>query len=170
MKKMWPALGRVALLLAVCDQLLITRAADAPDRTILFPRFVAGQTIAYDVGYRVNNTSNTESNVAAPMAPAGGQIAAHLTLQVQALEIGSDLAKPSVHLRTQLFDAAASSSANSPSPDTSSPIKIVEFTLHSNGQLTDLSGLEALSPSEKAAWQEWVQRFGVGAAIPEKGV
>jgi len=48
--------------------------------------------------------------------------------------------------------------------------KIVEFTLHADGQVTDVEGLDKLSADEQAVWQEWLARFGGGASFPEKGI
>src|SRR6202040_1734192 len=48
--------------------------------------------------------------------------------------------------------------------------KAVAFTLHGDGQVTDIEGLDRLPTQEQAAWEEWVARFGGGGSFPEKGV
>lgn len=155
-------------------------AAQDPARVILFPRLAAGQSIVYEIGYRALTKTTAESPVAAPMAPPGGQTDARLFLQVEVEKISTEAGKPLAQLRTQLLDPDSLAAASGSQPSTAQsaelpgengkPPKIVEFTLHSNGQVTDLTGFDVLSPDEKAAWQEWVARFGVGAALPEKGV
>lgn len=162
------------LLFAQSDLTSFLRAAETPDRTLLFPKLTLGQSVAYDIGYRSATTTNTESNVEAPMVPPGGQTEAHLLLQVETVSLSSDGGKPSAHLRTQISNAdtlpEAAASSSVAARNLSKPARIVEFTLHANGQVTDLVGLDALSPDERAVWQVWVARFGVGAALPEKGV
>jgi hypothetical protein len=155
---------------------LSAAAAETPGRAILFPRLAAGQSFTYEIGYRASTNTDTESSVAAPMAPAGGQSEAHLLLEVAVEEAGSEEGKPTARLRTRLLDpnssaAATSVPAASEASNGAAPAgKVVEFTLHADGQVTDVRGLEALSADERAAWQEWLARFGVGAAIPEKAL
>jgi hypothetical protein len=164
------------LLLAVCAAPYLSVATEAPPRIISFPKLAVGQSVTYEIGYRSSTKTDTESSVAAPMAPSGGQTEAHLLLQVDVENVSADAGKPAAHLRTRLLDPdssaaktsapAASDGSNSASPGA----KVVEFTLHANGQISDMTGFEALAPNERAAWQEWLARFGVGAAMPEKAL
>ena len=52
----------------------------------------------------------------------------------------------------------------------SQPGKTLLLTLHRDGQVTDVQGLDRLALDERAAWQEWVARFAGAAAFPENGV
>ncbi len=173
-------------LLACC---LISIAApcaahDNQDHVVLFPKLSVGQIIHYQIGYRAKADTTTESTVAAPMAPTGGQTNASLLLLAEVDDLRVDAGRTVARLRTRILEPAASSpaagantaaSANStqaPS-DASKPPKrekIVEFVLHGDGQVTDIEGLDKLSSDEQAAWQEWVARFGAAAAFPEKGI
>jgi hypothetical protein len=48
-------------------------ARDSADHVVLSPKLTVGQSIHYQIGYRSTTNTNTESTVAAPMAPTGGQ-------------------------------------------------------------------------------------------------
>jgi hypothetical protein len=164
----------VVLLLAFCAAPYLSVATETPTHVISFPKFTLGQSVVYEIGYRAATNTDTESSVAAPMAPTGGETEAHLLLQVDVENLSTDAGKPAVHLRTRLLDPDAAAAANKtpPADATSSPppSKVVDFTLHANGQISDVNGLDALAANERAAWQQWLARFGVGAAIPEKAL
>ena len=150
------------------------------ERVVLFPKLSVGQTFRYQIGYRAVTNTTTESNVAAPMAPNGGQTNASILLQVEVEDLRTEAGMVVAHLRTRIVAPDATAPAKG-TPANSTPAsnsvgklekrdKEVEFTLHGDGQVTELEGLDRLSADEQAAWQEWVARFGGGAAFPEKGV
>jgi hypothetical protein len=160
-------------------------ASDNSDRVILFPKLTVGQSIHYQIGYRSTTNTNTESTVAAPMAPTGGQTNASLLLLVEVEDLRVDSGRTAARLRTQIVDPElialnpAASAAKASTSDTENPNvagksakreKIVAFTLHGDGQVTDIEGLDRLASEEQAAWQEWVARFGGGGSFPEKGI
>lgn len=149
-------------------------AARRPEHVLLFPSLVEGQSLTYEISYRAETTTTAESNVAAPMAPPNGQTNTRLMLKVDVLALSSDAGKPAADLRTQFFSPDSSPSPagtpiNNSAHDASQPLRLVEFWLHADGRVTDLTGFDALSGQEKVAWQAWVGRFGAGATLPEKG-
>lgn len=173
-------LGCCLMLLAVPG-----KARDNADRVILFPRLSVGQIIRYQIGYHAATNITTESTVAAPMAPTGEQINANILLQVEVEDLRIDAGKSLARLRTRIVEpdaTAPAARASNPAATTNATEapndagksakrdKTVELTLHSDGQVTDVEGLGRLSADEQSAWQEWVGRFGGGAALPEKGV
>lgn len=160
-------------------------ARDNAGRVILFPRLSVGQIIRYQIGYHAVTNTTTESTVAAPMAPTGGQTNANILLQVEVEDLRIDAGKSLARLRTRILEpdstlpAALLSNSTATTGTTQAPNnsgksdkrdKTVELTLLSDGQVTDIEGLERLSADEQSAWREWVGRFGGGAALPEKGV
>ena len=160
-------------------------ARDNADRVVLFPKLSVGQTFRYQIGYRAATNTNTESNVAAPMSPTGGQTNANLLLQVEVEDLRVDAGRTVARLRSRIIDPdaavptamasdgkASTNSGQNQNDATKSGQreKTVEFVLHADGQVTDVEGLDRLSPEEQAAWQEWVARFGGGASFPEKGI
>ncbi len=176
MKKSLRLLG--GCLLAVA---LPCAAHDNADRVVLFPKLSVGQTFRYQIGYRATTNTNTESTVVAPMAPTGGQTNATLLLQVEVDDLRIDAGRTVARLRTRIIEpdviaADAGKPAANPAPDPNGAAKsakhekIVGFTLHADGQVTDVEGLDRLSADQQAAWQEWLARFGGGASFPEKGI
>ncbi|MHB8502811.1 MAG: hypothetical protein ACYDCG_03325 [Candidatus Acidiferrales bacterium] len=168
--------------LRFCLILTVVRceARDAADLVILSPKLHVGQIIRYQIGYRATTNTNTESTVAAPMAPTGGQMNANILLQVEVEDLRKEAGETLARLRTRIVAADAIApnaiAPANPTPDSNGAgksgmrDKTVELTLHSDGQVTDVQGLDKLSADERAAWQEWVARFGGAAAFPEKGV
>lgn len=162
-----------ALLLAASSE-----AEQAPARVNLFPKLSVGQIFHYRIGYRADTHTNTESSVAAPMAPTGGHTDVQLHLLGEVTDFRLDGGQPVSRIRARIVEpdaVAPPPSANTaPQPNasgnTSAPGKIVEFSLHSDGQITDPDGLDKLSPDEQAAWQEWLSRFAAPGIYPEKGV
>ena len=154
-----------------CTLLLLAIPLDfAPhsERVSLFPRLDAGQTFRYQIGYRAETHTDTESSVAAPMAPTGGATYVQLLLQVEVENVLTEAGKPVVHFGTWIIEPDAITPGD---PGNSlNGGKSVEFTLHHDGQVTDLQGLDRLSSEERAVWQEWVARFGGGGTSPERGV
>jgi hypothetical protein len=174
-------MNRLARFLPCCLLLFLAasnQAGQNPDRVSLFPKLALGQIIRYQVGYRAETHTTTESNVVAPMAPTGGQIDALLHLQVQVEDLRLEAAKPVVRLQTTIEEpaltkpaTAAPEKGETDKSNASAPrSKTVAFTLHADGQVTDLDGLDRLSADEQAAWQEWVARFAAGGVFPERGV
>jgi hypothetical protein len=160
-------------------------AHDNQDRAVFFPKLSAGQTFRYQIGYRAATNTATESTVVAPMAPTGGATNINLLLQVEVDDLRIDAGRSVVRLRTQIVEpettAAAAGVAKPPNtvPDPNAPAKSaqhdqheksVAFTLHADGHLGDVEGLDKLSNDEQAAWLEWVARFGGSASFPEKGI
>lgn len=156
-------------------------ARDAGGRIPLFPKLSVGQLIRYQITYRATTTMQTDSSVAEPLAPGPSEANAMFVLQVEVEDLREDAGEALVRLRTQIIlpensnasgpapsGAATQAANNTPNPATST--KIVECTLHSGGQVTDVQGLDKLTPDERSAWQEWLERFGGAAAFPQKNL
>lgn len=155
-------------------------ARNDAERLSFFPKLRVGQVIRYQVGFRSTTNTTTESAVSAPMAPTGGQTNANVLLRIQVEDVRSDAGEISARLRVQVVDAnlsAASGGAplkNAQTPDVDAesrrPGKTVMLTLHRDGRISDVQGLDGLALEERAAWQEWVARFAGAAPFPENGV
>jgi len=182
-----PAMNKFLRLFGCCliSMAVPCAARDNANRVILFPKLTVGQSIRYQIGYRSTTNTSTESTVAAPMAPTGGQTNAILLLLIEVEDLRADAGRTVARLHTQIVEPAvvtpnaAASDARMSTSNTQNPNvvgkstnreKTIGFTLHGDGQVTDVEGLDRLSAEEQAAWQEWVARFGGGAAFPEKGV
>lgn len=158
-------------------------ASSALDRTILFAGLRVGQIFHYQVSYRATTTMNTDSTVTAPMSPTAKQSNAIILLQVEVEDLREEAGEIVVRLHTQIAEADSPNPSAAPlagnaqdansAPKPASPgasAKIVDLALHADGQVTDVQGLDKLSPDDRAAWQEWIDRFGGAAALPQKGV
>jgi hypothetical protein len=181
-----PAMNKLLRFLGGClvSIAIPCAARDNADRVVLSPKLIVGQSIHYQIGYRSTTNTNTESGVAAPMAPTGGQSNASFLLLVEVQDLRVDSGRTAARLRSQIVERevvtlnAAASGAQARTNGTEKPNagksakreKIVAFTLHGDGQVTDIEGLDRLPAEEQAAWQEWVARFGGGGSFPEKGI
>jgi hypothetical protein len=182
-----PVMNKPSRFLAGCMAVMAVPCAarDNADRVVLFPKLTVGQTMHYRIGYSAKTNTSTESTVAAPMAPNGGQTNSNLLLLVEVEDLRLDAGKPVARLRTRIVEqdaittntaapnAAAASSNTQPGNDPARSAKrdkTIGFTLHADGQVSDVEGLDRLSADEQATWQEWVARFGGGAAFPERGI
>jgi len=90
-------------------------------------------------------------------------------LQVEVVDTLLESGKPAAHLRTRIL-LPDSSVVPGDSTKSDARDKSVEFLLHHDGQLTNLTGLNHLSPDELAIWREWIARFAASATFPERGV
>jgi hypothetical protein len=163
-----------AFLLTVTSRL----AGSRTERVNLFPRLHAGQAFAYRIRFRADKAITTESRVAMPLSPTPLQIDMLASLRMEILEVESTGGKALIHART-LFEelhpgeeggglGKQTEQENSPPDD--SRKKIIEFTIHADGQLADVKGDDALLPEEHQVWAEWVSLFAMAAVFPEKGV
>jgi len=153
-------------------------AGSGAERVNLFPKLGAGQVITYRIRFRVDTALASQSSVVMPLVPSPLQVDVLANVRVEFMEVQSAGSKALIHARMQ-FEAlhpeaeggepGKQSSQENASPDVTQK-KMVEFTIHSDGQLTDVKGDDALSPEEHQAWAEWVSLFAMAAVFPEKGI
>ena len=154
------------------------QAGSGSDRLNLFPKLHAGQSIAYLIRFRNDKEVKTRSNVAAPMAPNGLQVDAHGLLLIDVLGVQPDGGRAVIHARSrfQALDSGVGlkhpgeKEPNWTSERVSVDDKSVEFTILADGQLKDVTGLDALVTDQQQAWQEWVTQFAIASVFPLEGV
>src|SRR6266849_9017389 len=164
--------GSLALLaMSICV------AKDRPYRVNLFPRLQAGQTLAYQISYHSDKHVKTESRVivAAPDDSAKIDVNAFLRLEVLGVQAQGDRAV--IHARTKF--EVLNSDSHFKVPNIEPPAgqvqrqdpdaKFIEFTIHPDGRLDQVTGLDALLPEQQQAWQEWASRFLLAAAFRAPG-
>src|SRR5580658_11125551 len=83
---------------------VLRAARDTQDHVLLFPKLSVGQTFRYKIGYRSTTNTNTESTVAAPMAPTGGQTNASFLLLVEVEDLRVDSGRTAARLRSQIVE------------------------------------------------------------------
>lgn len=148
------------------------------ERVILLPKLRAGQTIIYEIRFRLDKNIRTQSTVVSPLGPSGEQINLSGLLRVKIVEVQGAGARAAIHAQTQFempnSDTALTAPEVEPSPGgvqrADSKGKIVEFTIAGDGRVDDVKGLDALIPEQQQTWGEWVSLFAMAAAFPEKGV
>jgi hypothetical protein len=177
---LWSAASCVTPLF-VCGLLLLADPRPAGSRTervILLPKLHAGQTITYEMRFRLDKNIRTQSAVVSPLGPSGEQINVSGLLRVNVIEVHDAGGRAVIHAQTQFetpnSDTALTVPQVEPSPggaQRSDPRgKIVEFTIAGDGQVGDVKGLDALISEQQQAWREWVSLFEMAAVFPEKGV
>ena len=170
---------RLARLLT-CAILAMLWASGAPGggtgRVDLFPKLRAGQTLRYQINYRSDKQTRTQSSVVMAEAPAAAKIDAHGVLQVEILGVAMMGTRAVIHARTtfESFDSGDKVSAGSqplnPLPGAQPGESSVEFTILPDGRLDHVNGLDALSPEQQQTWREWAARFAAAAIFPANGV
>jgi len=165
----------------VCALFLLANPRGAGSRTqrvILLPKLHAGQTITYEMRFRLDKNIRTQSTVVSPLGPSGEQINVSGLLRVNVVEVQSAGARAVIRAQTRFempnSDTALAVPEAEPSPggmQRADPKgKIVEFTIAGDGRVDNVKGLDALIPEQQQAWGEWVSLFAMAAAFPEKGV
>jgi hypothetical protein len=131
----------------------------------------AGQILFYRIDFSGSRNMQTESNVASPQLPPSSNISANGLLQVEIMEAGAT----GLHLKT--YYSERNSSAASPAvaqgpraADSSNADKLVEVSIASNGNASQIKGLDQLSPAQQFAWNDWLGRFTSSMTFPKTGI
>lgn len=154
--------------------LSVATGAAADQRVNLSPKLVAGQTATYLIRFQSEKKIKTESSVAAPMAPNAAQIDAHGLLRIEILDVQLAGDKPVIHAKGRFLTLDSGGEEKKPSdkkPDWDKQRidpqgKSIEFTISPGGSIERATGLDALSPEQQQAWQEWAARFAVAWTLP----
>jgi hypothetical protein len=157
--------------------LALTAAAPGEKRSSLLPKLQPGQKITYLIRFRSEKSVKTESTVTAPVAPTAPQTDARGLLQLDVLDVQQTSGKPTIRARGRFLapDSGAAlkkpvnNNAKAPPRDDPAPTSI-EFTISDDGLVRQVTGLDALSPDQQQAWQEWLARFAVAWTLPAEGV
>jgi hypothetical protein len=164
-----------------CGLLLLANPRDAGSRTervILLPKLHAGQTISYEMRFRLDKNIRTQSTVVSPLGPSEEQVNVSGLLRVNVVEVQGAGGKTVIHAQTHFempnSDRALTVPEVEPSPggvQRADPKgKIVEFTIAGDGRVDNVKGLDALIPEQQQAWGQWLSLFAMAAAFPQKGV
>jgi hypothetical protein len=168
-----PLLACVFLLLAIPRG-----AGSRTDRLNLFPKLQAGQTITYQIRYRMEKNIRTQSRVVSPFGPSEAQIDVQGKLRMEVVDVRHSGEKAVIHAHSQLEALNSDTAFNMPEieapPGEVQRIdpkgKLVEFTISGDGRVDDLKGLDEFSPEQQQAWGDWVSLFAMAAGFPQRGV
>jgi hypothetical protein len=169
----------VLLFLAVFFAASLALARSSSDRLNLFPRLTPGQTLTYQISYRNEKQAKTKSSVVMASAPADIAVDVRGLLRLEVLGIEIQGSRSVIHGRSW-FQSLDSATLGKPPGNVSTPADqvqrqdpkgiAIEFTIFPDGRIDQVKGLDALSPDQQQAWQQWVSRFATSAAFPQDGI
>jgi hypothetical protein len=156
--------------------LSLAPAPAATGRTSLFPQLHAGDKLNYLIQYRIQKNVKTESRVVSPSGPQDARTDAQWILHLEILDVYPQGDRASIHARSYFQSANSIASGNS-APAGATPAvappddaKFVEFTIHPDGRAVSVTGLTAIFPEQREAWQQWLRQFAIAAVFPKDGV
>jgi hypothetical protein len=138
-------------------------AGGSSARVNLLPQLHAGQAFTYQIRYQAEKRIKAESAVVSPMAPAGGQMDVQRILRVEVMDVCLEGERRAFALRLTLEPEITSE-------DGAQQSRFVDFVLHGDGRVSDVTGMDALSPEEQDAWRDCIAQFGIASVFPEQGV
>jgi hypothetical protein len=156
---------------AFCHLVVVTLLLALPVRAqrIPFPpRFHEGQTLVYQLETGGSRSTEVLSRVTGPQSPPQESLTAFCLLQVNVAHVDRD----GFRLKTYLSDKETAKSQPD-APDAakpSSPDKLVEVFVASDGAVSGIKGLDQLTPAQRYAWNAWLGRFTSTMAFPKGGV
>jgi hypothetical protein len=149
----------------------------ASGRTELWPKLQKGQVFFYQISVRTNKKVRTESNVAAPMAPAdAAPLLTHGLLRVEVADIFQEGNRASAQIRTRFFTVEATPTGGESQGEPPEALRSesdsveVDFGIAADGRIGQVTGFDALKPEQQQAWREWAERFAVAATFPQRGL
>ena len=159
--------GKVAFPLAL---LALAAPSSFSQRVQLVPRLRAGQILFYRIDISSSRKMQTDSRVTAPPFPSSESLNTSALLQVEVVATGAS----GLHLKTYYSERApvpATSNASGAESSTSStPDKVIELTIGSDGNASQIKGFDQLSPWQQFAWNDWLGRFTSPMTYPHGGI
>jgi hypothetical protein len=151
--------------------LAVSAAASFSQRLHLAPRLRAGQILFYRIDFSGSRNMQTESNVASPQLPPSSNISANGLLQVEIMEASAI----GLHLKTYYSERDSSPvppavARGSRASGSLNPDRLVEVSIASNGNASQIKGLDQLSPAQQFAWNDWLGRFTSSMTFPKTGI
>jgi hypothetical protein len=154
------------LVISVCA------AKDRPERVNLFPRLQPGQVLNYQVSYHSDKRVKTDSSVIVAIPNDSAKIDVSALLRLEVLGVDAKGGRGVIRARTNFEALRSDSHFNAPQFEPPAPQlqqdsggKFIAFTILSDGRMDQVTGLDALSPEQQQAWQEWASRFLLAAGL-----
>jgi hypothetical protein len=149
---------------------LVMLAAVAPleaQRLPSVPSLQTGQALVYRLDLSGSRSTKVESQVTTPQSPPREDLNAQGLIQVEVAEAGAK----GFRLKTYLSDRrSAQPSSKAPETQVSSPDKLVEVFIASDGTASQIKGFADLGPALQIAWTAWLNRFTSLMTFPKRGV
>lgn len=158
-----------------------SRAADA--RIHLVPSFASGQSFRYGVQMRIDTTSAATGPITDPSGAKKLNESVGVVIRLDVLSAaGASGAPASARIRATYEKAAATTNTGGYDPDIAAMEdrykklagQSIEFTLQTDGKITNVSGLKELAsdadPSRAAMLNQWLSQLTLGASLPKQGI
>jgi hypothetical protein len=131
------------------------------------PSLQTGQALVYRLDLSGSRSTKVESQVTTPQSPPREDLNAQGLIQVEVAEAGAK----GFRLKTYLSDRrSAQPSSKAPETQVSSPDKLVEVFIASDGTASQIKGFADLGPALQIAWTAWLNRFTSLMTFPKRGV
>src|SRR5262252_4015238 len=143
--------------------LLLTVPVEA-QRLPSIPSLRAGQTLIYRLDLSGSRSTKVESQLTTPQSPPREDLNAQGLIQVEVAEAGAK----GFRLKTYLSDRSAQPSSNASETQVSSPDKLVEVFIASDGIASQIKGFADLGPAQQIAWTAWLNRFTSLMTFPKR--
>lgn len=147
-----------------------TLAAVAPleaQRLPSVPSLQTGQSLVYRLDLSGSRSTKVESQVTTPQSPPREDLDAQGLIQVEVAEAGAKGFRLKTYLSAR---RSAQPLSNAPETQVSSPDKLVEVSIASDGTASEIKGFADLGPAQQIAWTAWLNRFTSLMTFPKRGV
>lgn len=176
--------GRVLLLFGLALGLCIASSANGKHSSKkelirLIPRYSNGQVLRYSVQLRMKTTARATGPIVDPEGATRFSQSVNVILRLEVISVAGTTNEPA-RLRATYETVAASGKGDSFDPDAKAfeqeyqrlQGRSIEFTLHPNGRITDITGLEdvATDPSRALELNQWLSQITLGASTPQRGI
>jgi len=131
------------------------------------PSLQTGQALVYRLDLSGSRSTKVGSQLTTPQSPPREDLHAQGLIQVEVAEAGAK----GFRLKTYLSDRrSAQPSGAAPETQVSSPDKLVEVFVASDGIASQIKGFADLGPAQQIAWTAWLNRFTSLMTFPKRGV
>jgi hypothetical protein len=166
----------------VCGIALTALAAgtESSERIHIVPRFAAGQVFRYNIQLLTTGKLQALGPIVDTQGATKSEQSINVALRLDVLSTeGAPDAPGPVRLRATYEKVAANNSSKSYDPDAAKLQQeyqklqghSIEFTLHSDGKITDVTGIKDIitNPARADAVNQWLRQMTLGASLPRKG-
>jgi hypothetical protein len=152
------------------------------DRIRLFPQFATGESLHYQFEIRTSTRGHSTTPIANPEAPSSLEQSATIGVRLDVLEVkpGPAGAMGNARLRLTYEKVTVATQSDAYDPQAaeleeqyrSLEGRSMEFTIEPNGQVGEVTGLEAVLPNTTIveAVRAWMAGLSSGASLPKQGI
>src|SRR5205807_2620275 len=156
---------------------LLLHAPPAPaQKNLPAPAWKSGESLFYRVHFKINRDIKTKSALSLPQTPTDADLDVLGILQVAPLPSNAPATGGAIHLRTWFLTLVGDLSIlprgakprDGKTQHVPAEDKYIDCTVEPNGEIDQITGLEALAPEQQQAWREWAARFAAPSTLLQK--